>query len=677
MSAFARLYSGSSPTLFMTPPTVRADLTIDTASLHSLLRLALGRAPTEQALDWGALLARAEQERLASVIWQRSAESIRHNAPAAIGGAWQKRAIVSGLLVDQQLDALAMAIATLQMHGVSPVVLKGLPLAQRIYGDHTVRPVIDADLYIPAEERGAASKALASIGWRCTSGCAPEEERFERTVGPHIFVLEVHSSALDDRLLDHVQFPVEQQLTRVSRFDLPAHSGRFVPAFLATHLAKHHEKPLLWAVDFFLLWGALAEPDRRDAISAAREAGLGRHLRWAIDLSAHIAACELDLAHAEPAMRRLVSSLAVTGDTRRLIRLVSLSESPAAALRVVAGRVWPVAWREGWRNAPEYFLRRGVAWLYRHLVFEKPSVATAEAYGLTIALAADDCEQRLAAALESESAAWVSPVDGSMEPAIPRYGTARVVPLNGHGVRRGDVVVTRDANGRCALRRVTSLGTDTVRLRPDTRRKAEEVTPYSAIVGLCDVVAVGGTRTPIEQRPHGTLSMLGAILRRAKSVSQPPKRLMYVYDFESTPSRLPDTSVRFEELTRDEIRERAASLISGGEAPPAPNGDDMGCVVGMLSGRQVYHVWYVRGEGTRLHDLPAGWRPRGTVLFLHGGYTEPAFRGRGIHCGALRWLLARERNSGTAHAIGVVNGDNVPALRAVESVGFRAVGRVT
>jgi hypothetical protein len=167
VSAFARLYSGSSPTLFMTPPTVRADLTIDTASLHSLLRLALGRAPTEQALDWGALLARAEQERLASVIWQRSAESIRHNAPAAIGGAWQKRAIVSGLLVDQQLDALAMAIATLQMHGVSPVVLKGLPLAQRIYGDHTVRPVIDADLYIPAEERGAASKALASCS-RCT-----------------------------------------------------------------------------------------------------------------------------------------------------------------------------------------------------------------------------------------------------------------------------------------------------------------------------------------------------------------------------------------------------------------------------------------------------------------------------------------------------------------------------
>ena len=74
---------------------------------------------------------------------------------------------------------------------------------------------------------------------------------------------------------------------------------------------------------------------------------------------------------------------------------------------------------------------------------------------------------------------------------------------------------------------------------------------------------------------------------------------------------------------------------------------------------------------------PTGWRPRGSVLFLHGGYTESEFRGRGIHCAALRWLLARELSFGTAHAIGVVNTDNVPALRAVESVGFRAVGRVT
>lgn len=633
-------------------------------------------------MDWSTLLARAEHERLVAVCWLHGADTIRRGAPAAVRNAWQKRAIATGLVANKQLEILAETIAGLQSEGASPVVLKGFPLAQRVYADHAVRPVLDSDLYIPEAQRTGAASALASLGWRCTSGCAPEEERFERVVGPDTFVLEVHSSALDDPLLDHVQFPVEQELVSVGGYDLPAHSGRYVPGFLATHLAKHHDKPLLWAVDFFVLWGSLSESERDKAISAARDVGLGRHLAWAIGLTKHIAACELNAADARPAMQRLARALVATGDTRRLIRLVSLSESPGAAVQVLAGRVWPLARRQGWRHAPKYFVRRAAAWLYRHTVFDRPSVLPASHRDggegdEAIALTAEDCALRLTAALQSQPAAWVSPADGSMEPAIPRYGTARVVRLNGHGIGRGDVVVTSDTNGRCTLSRVTSLGPDTVRLRPDARHSGEEVTSYTAIVGRCDLVAVGGARTPIEQRPHGTMSMLRAILGRARLVSAPPSRLMYVYDFESKSPSEPDTSVRFEELTCDEIRERAASLTAGGEAVTGPNGSNWGCVIGTLSGRQVYHVWYVRGDGTRLHDLPADWAPRGAVLFLHGGYTEPEFRARGIHTAALRWLLARERGSGTAHAIGVVNADNEPALHAVESVGFRVIGRVT
>ena len=657
-------------------PFARPDPTTDAASFHALLQLALGNAHIERGLDWDVLLARAERERLLALIWQRSSESIRRDAPAGISATWQKRAIVSGLLARQQLDVLAETIATLRTRAVSAVVLKGFPLAQRIYGDYTVRPVLDSDLFIPAEQRAAASSVLGAMGWRCTAGCAPEEERFERTVGPHTFVLEVHSSALDDRLLDHVELPVEQQPTRVDGYDLPSHSGRFVPAFLATHLAKHHEKPLLWAVDFFLMWRALSESDRRKAAAAASEVGLERHLQWAIRLCEHVGACDLDLSRAQGAMQRLERSLATSGDSRRLVRLMALSESPTDALRVVAGRVWPLAWRQGWRNAPEYFVRRGVAWLYRHLVFETPSLVPASPSVRSIALSTEDCEQRLVAALERESAAWVSPADGSMEPAIPQYATVRVVPLNGHGVRRGDVVVTRDATGRCAVRRVSSLGPDALRLRPDARAKDEEAAPYGALVGVCDLVDVGGARTPMDDRPNGMMAMLGAILRRKRKAGEPPGRMMYAYDFESPSPSVTDTPVRFDELTTDEIREHAARLKAGGEVVSLPNGKEMGCVVGTLSGRQVYHVWYVRADGTRLRDLPDGWRPRGTVLFLHGGYTEPEFRARGIHTAALRWLLARERGSDMSHAIGVVNADNEPALRAVESVGFRMIGRV-
>jgi GNAT superfamily N-acetyltransferase len=160
-------------------------------------------------------------------------------------------------------------------------------------------------------------------------------------------------------------------------------------------------------------------------------------------------------------------------------------------------------------------------------------------------------------------------------------------------------------------------------------------------------------------------------------VGERSSRVVYVYDFGSAPVGTPDSLVQFNELTADEIRDRASTLVMGGESTLVPNAGNAGCVVGTLSGRTVYHVWYVRGDGARLQDVSTGWRPRGRVLFLHGGYTEPEFRARGIHSAALRWLLAREGACETAHAIGVVNADNVPAQRAVESVGFRAVGRVT
>jgi hypothetical protein len=663
----------------MTPSApARADLRIDTASLYALLRLALGKSRAVDAIDWQAALAHAERERLIGVIWARSADSIRREAPADVSSAWQKRAVTAGLVLERQLDSLAAAIAALRSHGVSAVVLKGFPLAQRVYGDHTVRPVLDSDLYVPIEQRPDAAHALSEVGWRWTSGSAPEEERFECRVGAQTFVLEVHSSALDDPLLEHVQLPVEQRSLRVGGDDLPAHDGRFLPAYLAAHLAKHHEKPLLWAVDFFLLWSSLDEDGRCDALRAARAVGLGRHLAWAIRIAENIDACRFDRQRSAAAMRRLERSLGTTGNLRRLIRLVALSDSPRASLSVLAGRIWPLARRQGWRAAPGYFLRRGVAWLYRHVVFERSSsVEKAEAARQAIALSDVDCEGRLVSALESASRAWLSPADGSMEPAIPRFAVARVVPLNGRGARRGDVIVRRDARGHCALRRVTALADGDVRVRPDAQHTAEEVVQRAAILAKCDLVDVGGSCSPIERRPHGALSILRAMLRAPRSVSERSSRVLYVYDFAAAPVSTPDSPVHFNELTPDEIRDRASMLVMGGESTMAPNAHDAGCVVGTLSGRNVYHVWYVRGDGARLHGLPTDWRPRGRVLFLHGGYTEPEFRARGIHSAALRWLLARERACETAHAIGVVNADNVPAQRAVESVGFRAVGRVT
>jgi RimJ/RimL family protein N-acetyltransferase len=188
---------------------------------------------------------------------------------------------------------------------------------------------------------------------------------------------------------------------------------------------------------------------------------------------------------------------------------------------------------------------------------------------------------------------------------------------------------------------------------------------------------VDGKREPIASRPHSAWKLLRAILHGRQHSDKASERLMCVYDFGTASLGNADALVRFAELTPDEIRERQATLSAGGEAIAPANTGESGCIVGTLSGRQVYHIWYVRGDGLHMQGLPQGWRPRGRVLFLHGAFTHPEFRGRGIHSAALRWLLARDHRSDVAHAVVVVNAANEPARRAAEAAGFRAVGRVS
>lgn len=152
-------------------------------------------------------------------------------------------------------------------------------------------------------------------------------------------------------------------------------------------------------------------------------------------------------------------------------------------------------------------------------------------------------------------------------------------------------------------------------------------------------------------------------------------RIALVFDLEQTPTPGRECGVEFRELSVDEIQQRRESLGPGVDTLRAANADS-GCVVGMQGGRQVYHAWYIRGDGRLLRGLPHSWAPAGRVLFLHDGYTEPAFRGRGIHSAATRWMLARERGTDVTHAVCVVHADNAAAHRAVRKLGFRSLGRI-
>ena len=498
--------------------------TSDVASLHALLPLALGLSPVATALDWPSLLRAAERERLLGITWKRSAGFIRQTAPPAIVARWQRNAVLLGVHAEHQLRMLARALEALSQAGVEAVVLKGAPLAQRLYGDYTARASVDIDLYVVAAQRDVARKVLIALHWQLTGGAAPEEETFELRDGSELFRLELHSTPLDDPLLHRAELPVEHELARVGGYVIPSQSGHFVPAYLAAHLAKHFAKPLLWVVDFHVLWTTLDAREQAGAIGAARASGLVRHLRWAMALSADVTESIREPLPGR-ASRRLARALRTRGDAGRLLHLASLAQSPYGALSVVTGRLWPTEWREGWRDAPAYFVRRAVRWIYRHAIFEQPSAA-AFAQNNPITLSVSDSARHLADAIHT-SEVWVKPGDGSMEPAIPSFALARVVALD-RPLRVGDVVVIGDGHGRCALNRVLALGADTLRVRPDARFKDEQSVPRSVVLGRCDVVDVAGRRTPIEARPYGSLGLLRAILRARLDALMPSTGKMRV-----------------------------------------------------------------------------------------------------------------------------------------------------
>lgn len=151
------------------------------------------------------------------------------------------------------------------------------------------------------------------------------------------------------------------------------------------------------------------------------------------------------------------------------------------------------------------------------------------------------------------------------------------------------------------------------------------------------------------------------------------ERMLFVIDATALGMPQPVSAVTFRELSPEEAQVHATSV---GLPPASGDGLETGCVVGTLEGQQVYHAWYIRADAARMHGLPVDWRPAGRVLFLHDGFTELPFRGRGIHSAATKWLLWREQGTSTTHVVCLVYANNPAAQRAVRKAGFRCIARV-
>src|SRR5687767_8520504 len=135
------------------------------AAAASVLRLALARGTDDapNTADWPLVFDVALRERCASLAWLRSGETVRHQAPADIIARWRAHVLRDHGYREQQFAALDESLRALRAAGVEPVVLKGAPLADRLYGDPFARPTGDLDLLVTPGERARVRDALRSI----------------------------------------------------------------------------------------------------------------------------------------------------------------------------------------------------------------------------------------------------------------------------------------------------------------------------------------------------------------------------------------------------------------------------------------------------------------------------------------------------------------------------------
>jgi hypothetical protein len=320
------------------------------------LRLALGRPiETFDGLDWVELLSVALTERLAALSWHRSGPTIRRAAPPDAAARWRTAAVAIQREGQHRLQLLADIQRALHAADVPMVVLKGMPLSSRLYGDPFVRPSDDIDLFVPAKHRDAARRALEGDGWRSVAGRGPWDELFGRDDGKRAH-LEVHSDMASE-YLGHLRLPAPTARPyAVEGIEVQAYMGDSEPGYLSAHLAGHHFPPLLWAIDIHTLWEGLTTSEREAARRAANFTGMGRYLTWGLAMADAIDRAADGDAGAPAVLTAIGAQRA--RPQMSIVRHARLAANPLDAMRAVSACIWPPSSRSGMSSLAESLVRR-------------------------------------------------------------------------------------------------------------------------------------------------------------------------------------------------------------------------------------------------------------------------------------------------------------------------------
>ncbi len=299
------------------------------------------RAQTGQpGFAWPAILAAAMAEGVAPFLHLLLRE--QEWTPATVQESLRQAYIDTALRNALLLDELGRVLRLLAQAGIPAIILKGAALAEAVYGNAALRPMLDLDLLIPAERVAEAVALLEEIGYQSAgvevaAGVTLAYEN-EVMLGKNDCTgtaLELHWSLIDSphyqRTLAMAWFWQTGQPAMVAGAPARVLGLEAQVLHLCAHLLLHHRgRGLLWQMDIVALLHAW-----------------GGRIDWDLVL-AQAAAFDLVLP-----LRQVLAELAATWHAPVpalvLHRLAALSPSPAeqqvvqrltAAQRPTARRFW-------------------------------------------------------------------------------------------------------------------------------------------------------------------------------------------------------------------------------------------------------------------------------------------------------------------------------------------------
>lgn len=257
--------------------------------LLAALRLAIGagaggpdRAALRAINDWSGVARAAARHRVGPLLLRGARRAGLEPAGAELARL-RDATVAHGL---QQLAGLHRAVRRLEKSRVPALVLKGLPLSQRLFGTPLARNCYDIDLLVPPAAVADAESALSLAGWRLrTPSFKPTPARtrcYNRYVKDRQFagpggVLELHHRLTSNPHLFPVRYEslsARAAAIRVGGSSVAVLGDSDLLVYLCLHGQMHRWSRLKWLCDVAALIASMEEAGFGAAVEHCRRHGM-------------------------------------------------------------------------------------------------------------------------------------------------------------------------------------------------------------------------------------------------------------------------------------------------------------------------------------------------------------------------------------------------------------------